>query len=686
MSNRLRDETSPYLLQHQHNPVDWYPWGEEAFARARALDRPIFLSVGYSACHWCHVMERESFEDEATARRMNEQFVCIKVDREERPEVDQLYQGAVQLMRRSGGWPLTAFLTPDRKPFFAGTYFPPSDRLGLPALGRVLDSVARAFRERRAEIERSAQELSRGVGELLRLGLESEPSDLEASDVIRAGERLAASIDARDGGFGGAPKFPHPDALEAMLRAHRRGADPAVLRGALLSLRRMAEGGLCDQLGGGFHRYSVDATWSVPHFEKMLYDNALLLHAYAEAFQLTCEPVHARAAAGIAAWLEREMLTAEGGFASSLDADSDGREGLTYVFDPREVESALGPDLASLACARFGVDAQGNFEGGKTVLHLARSVDELANERRQPATDVEAELERCRLLLLEARARRPSPGRDDKVLAGWNGLAIRGLARAARAFGRPEWLALARAAADFCLASMMDGDSLFRSFRAGRRSLPGLLEDYGDLADGLVELSMACFEPRYLQAAAALADRAVALFWDERAQAFLAAPRGGLDADAYSLNDDAWPSGASSLCHALVQLSALLARPELLELAGRYFARMRSAMLENPLGFGRLWCAADTFLEGAASLIVRGSRPACEGLLAAAARRYAPALAVAFSDQPEPPEPLNPVMEGKPLPSSGALAYPCRRFACGLPSAAPEVLDAFAAPEPGAAS
>jgi uncharacterized protein YyaL (SSP411 family) len=684
MSNRLQGETSPYLLQHQHNPVDWYPWGEEAFARARSLDRPILLSVGYSACHWCHVMERESFEDEATARRMNEQFVCIKVDREERPEVDRVYQSAVQLMRRSGGWPLTAFLTPDRKPFFGGTYFPPSDRLGLPSFGRVLEAAARAFRDRRAEIERSAEEIAAGVAQLLRLGLDATPSPLEPSDVVRAGEALASQIDPRDGGFLGAPKFPHPDALETLLRAHRRGAAPAALRGALVSLERMAEGGLCDQLGGGFHRYSTDATWSVPHFEKMLYDNALLLHAYAEAFQLTGKVVHARAAAGIVAWLEREMRTSEGAFASSLDADSEGEEGRFYTFDPGEVEVALGAELGSLACARFGVAAPGSFEGGKSVLRLARSLPELARERGLELSELDAKLEEARRRLLEARQRRPAPGRDDKVLAGWNGLAVRGLARASRVFGRPEWLALARGAADFWLASMEGGRALQRSFRSGRAGLPGLLEDYGDLADGLVELFMATFDARALEAAAALADRAVALFWDGEAEAFLEAPRGssGLSTDVYALYDDAWPSGASSLCHALVQLAGLLARPELLEPAGRYLSRMRASMLENPLGFGRLWCAADTFLEGASTLQIRGSREASEGLLSAVARRYAPSLAVSFSDEPLPPEPLASAFAGKPLPATGVLAYPCRHFSCGLPSAGLEVLDGLAAPEP----
>jgi hypothetical protein len=682
MPNRLQHETSPYLLQHKDNPVDWYPWGEEAFAKARSLDQPILLSVGYSACHWCHVMERESFEDEATARRMNEGFVCIKVDREERPNVDQLYQGVIQLMRRGGGWPLTVFLTPQLKPFFGGTYFPPTGRFGMPSFSQVLDSVAQAFGERRAQIERSATELTAGLSDLLRVGLEAEPSPVEAENLAQVGEALAAQIDPRLGGFAGTPKFPHPDVLEALLRAGARGAAPAVRDRALLTLDRMAEGGLFDQLGGGFHRYSTDATWSVPHFEKMLYDNALLLHAYAEAFQLTGRPLYARAAEGVVGWLEREMRSPEGGFYSSQDADSDGEEGRYFAFTPEQFEAALGKELGPLLCEHFGVDAEGNFEGGRTVLSIARDALALSREHGLPLPEVESRLAEGRRRLLAARCLRTPPARDDKILAGWNGLAVRGLSRAGRAMGRPEWTALARGAADFCLSSLREGPRLLRSFRAGRAHLEALLEDYGDLADGLVELFMASFDARYLEAAIALADQALAAFWDEPSEAFLASPAGGerLLAPVFALHDDAWPSGASSLCHALVQLSGLVGRPDYLERAGRYLARMKPSMVQNPFGFGRLWCAADTFLGGAATLLVRGSPTASAALIGEASRRYAPALAVAWSGEAQPPGSLSAVFEGKPLPSEGAAAYLCRGFTCELPASGTEVLDKVAAP------
>ncbi|MFN7133376.1 MAG: thioredoxin domain-containing protein, partial [Myxococcales bacterium] len=576
-TNRLAKETSPYLLQHAHNPVDWYPWGEEAFRAAREQDKPILLSIGYSACHWCHVMERESFENEQVAAKMNAAFINIKVDREERPDVDQLYQGVVQLMRRGGGWPLTVFLTPELKPFFGGTYFPPIERYGMPSFTRLLDSLASAFRERRREVEESAEEFENGLAYLMSYGLDAAPSQLQESDVRAAAGKLAEDVDRVNGGFGSAPKFPNPMSLVLMLRGFRRGGGDALRDLTLLTLDRMAERGLYDHLGGGFHRYSVDARWAVPHFEKMLYDNAQLLHLYAEAHQLAPKPLYARVVEETAAYLAREMTSPEGGFYATQDADSEGVEGKFFVWTPAQVKEVLGEARGALLCAHLGIDEQGNFEHGQTVLHVAATPEQLAARDGRPVETIAGELEAAKRALFEAREKRVHPGRDDKILAGWNGMTIRALAHAARVFGRDDWLAMARRAADFVLDRMRVDGRLLRSFKDGEARIDGLLEDYGSVCEGLVGLYVASQEPRYLEAAAALADKALELFWDDGAKAFLSGPKDGerLLTKVFALHDNAWPSGASTLTNALVALAGLTSRQQYLDAAERYLTRMR---------------------------------------------------------------------------------------------------------------
>ena len=686
--NRLAHETSPYLLQHDENPVDWYPWGDEAFARAKALDRPVLLSVGYSACHWCHVMAHESFEDERIAGLMNEHFVSVKVDREERPDVDQLYQGVVQLMGRGGGWPLTVVLTPERKPFFGGTYFPKEDRYGMPSFPRVLLSLSQVWRERRADALAQADELARGLGQLSTFGLDAPGGTFAPADVAQAAEELEGEVDRVHGGFGvRGPKFPNPMNVALLLRGHRRGGPPALLDAALLTLEKMATTGLYDHLGGGFHRYCVDEAWRVPHFEKMLYDNAQLLHLYAEAQQLAPRPLWRRVAEETVEWLRREMTSPEGGFYAAQDADSEGEEGRFFVWTPPEVEAALPADQARAFSLRFGVTPQGNFEHGQTVLNVAQPVEAVARALGRDEAQVEQDLASARAALFAVRSRRVPPGRDDKVLAGWNGLMVRGLAFAARVFERPDWLALARGAADFLLEKMVRPDGgLHRSFTRGQARLDGVLEDYGGVAAGLTALYQATFEARTLEAALALVEQAQARFFDADRGAWLSAERGTRDlvVPQYALHDGAVPSGASLLAEAQVALAALTGREELLARAAQTVERLRQPMGQNPFAFGHLWGVADAVLDGAASLAVVGPRDDAAPLLDVARARYLPTLAVAWVPSlQDAPAVLRPALEGRRAEPGGATAWLCERFACRAPMRSRAEVEAALTARPG---
>ena len=670
-SNRLAHEPSPYLRQHAHNPVDWYPWGEEALARARAENKPILLSVGYSACHWCHVMAHESFENPAIAQRMNEGFINIKVDREERPDLDQIYQGVVQLMRQGGGWPLTVFLTPDLRPFYGGTYFPPADKYGRPGFPRLLESLQHAWVNEREKVLEQAAAFHEGLGELASYGLDADPGALSAEDMVKMGEHMLRQVDPVNGGFGRAPKFPNPMDVSFMLRAWRRGGPVALKDAVLRTLERMALGGIYDQLGGGFHRYSVDERWLVPHFEKMLYDNAQLLHLYSEAQQVEPRPLWRKVVEETVAYVQREMTDARGGFYAAQDADSEGEEGKYFVWKLEEV-LALPPAQADLLVRHFRITPQGNFEHGATVLEVVVPAAQLAQERGQPVEAVQLELDTARAALFAMRLKRVKPSRDDKLLAGWNGLMIRGLAFASRVFERPEWAQLASAAADFVLARMWDGTRLVRSYEGEGSRIDAFLEDYGDLAAGLTSLYQATFEVKYLEAAVALARRAVALFWDEQKQAYLSAPKGQKDlvVATYSLFDNAFPSGASTLTEAQVALAALTGDKAWLELPERYIARMRQPLEDNPMGYGHLALAADTFLDGAAGVTFAGTRQQVDPLLAAANRVFAPSFAFGWK-QPGAPVPplLKELFEARePVAGRGA-AYVCRGFACERPRA-----------------
>ncbi|MDY7231997.1 thioredoxin domain-containing protein [Hyalangium rubrum] len=669
-SNRLGKEPSPYLRQHAHNPVDWYPWGDEALARARAEDKPILLSVGYSACHWCHVMAHESFENPDIAKLMNDWFINIKVDREERPDLDQIYQGVVQLMSQGGGWPLTVFLTPDLRPFYGGTYFPPTDKYGRPGFPRLLEALHAAWTHQREQVLQQAESFHEGLGELAAYGLDAQPGTFTAADMVKMGEGMLRNVDTIHGGFGGAPKFPNPMDVSFMLRAWRRGGPVALKDAVTKTLEKMALGGIYDQLGGGFHRYSVDERWLVPHFEKMLYDNAQLLHLYAEAEQVESRPLWRKVVEETVEYVRREMTDARGGFYAAQDADSEGEEGKFFVWRPEEVSALLPPEQAELVLRHFRITPQGNFEHGTTVLEVAIPSAQLAQERGLTVEAVEGQLAAARKTLFEARDKRVKPGRDDKLLAGWNGLMIRGLSLASRVFGRPEWAQLAAGAADFVLSRMWDGTRLVRSYEESGGRIDGFLEDYGDLASGLTALYQATFEVKYLKAAAALVERAVTLFWDAEKQAYLSAPKGQKDlvVATYSLFDNAYPSGASTLTEAQVALAALTGDKSHLELAERYLARMRRPIEENPMGYGYLALVADSLLDGAAGVTFAGTRAQVTPLLASANRVFAPTFSFGWKESGVAPPPLlQELFEGREPVGGQGTAYVCRGFACERP-------------------
>jgi uncharacterized protein YyaL (SSP411 family) len=665
--NRLAQETSPYLRQHAHNPVDWYPWGPEALARAKRENRPLLLSVGYSACHWCHVMAHESFEDAETARLMNAHYVNVKVDREERPDLDQLYQGVVQLMGRGGGWPLTVFLTPSLEPFYGGTYFPPTDRHGLPAFPKLLVALAEAFRARPEEVQAQAAQFLTGLRHLSTWGLQASEETFGPEDVRAAGVELGQQLDSEQGGFGMAPKFPNPMDVALLLRATRRGGGPELQKGALFAMERMALGGIYDQLGGGFHRYSVDRLWRVPHFEKMLYDNAQLLHLYAEAQLLDPRPLWRSVAEGTVGWLEREMTSPSGAFYATQDADSEGEEGRFFAWTLEQLRSVLGQPLADLAALHFGATLDGNFEHGRNVLEVQMPAAQLAERRGEPLEEVQQQLAEVRARLFAAREGRVRPGRDDKVLSGWNGLMVRGLAFAARVFQRPDWAALAARAASAVLSAQWRNGRLERL--AGKQSEAGFIEDYGDFALGLVALSQATLDASWLEPAVAIADAAVEHFWDAEQKAYLSASKGTADLliPTYALHDNAFPSGASTLTEAQVALSALTGEPRFLEQAMRYLGRMRKTMRENPFAYGHLWLAADAALDGAAEVMLVGTKKDVEELRKAVDSTWAPTVALGQLEPGAIPELQVKVALGRTQIRGQPTAYLCRSFACGPP-------------------
>ena len=676
MANRLAQETSPYLLQHKDNPVDWYPWGEEALKKARAEDKPILLSVGYSACHWCHVMERESFEDEATAALMNEHFVNIKVDREERPDVDSIYMSAVQAMTRHGGWPMTVFMTPDGAPFYGGTYFPPVPSRGMPSFKQLLLSLADAYTNRREEVLTSAE----NVREFLR---ESSTASLPRSEVsegllTHAASVLSGQIDSRFGGFGGAPKFPQTMNLEVLLRHYKRTGDRAALSGVELTCRQMANGGIYDQLGGGFARYSVDEYWLVPHFEKMLYDNALLARLYLEAYQATGDGFYRRIAEETLDYVMRDMTDPEGGFYSAEDADSEGVEGKFYVWTPEEIEGVLEPEDAKLAERYWDVTERGNFEG-KNILNVPRPPEAVAAEFGLSTEELWRRISAIRQRLFAERENRVRPGRDEKVLAAWNGLMLRAFALAASITGREEYRRVAEKNASFLLEKLMVDGRLRRSYKDGQARFNGYLEDYACVADGLVALYEATFETRWLKEAGALADAVLDLFWEDAEGAFYdtAADHEELVTRPRDVYDNATPSGNSVAVDVFLKLSVLLDREDYRERAETVLENLSGGIARVPGGFGQLLSALDFYLSTPYEVAIIGEQeaPGTKVLLETVYSSYLPNKVVAGrSENDEEAARLVPLLADRPMRDGEPTAYVCVNYACQSPTTGPSEL------------
>ncbi len=667
MPNRLAAETSPYLLQHQHNPVDWRPWGEDAFAAARAADKPVFLSVGYAACHWCHVMERESFEDPASAQFLNEHFVSIKVDREERPDVDQIYMSAVQLLTRHGGWPMSVFLTPDGKPFHGGTYFPPEPRHGMPSFRQVLEAVRGAWVERRTELES-------GAGRILAAlqdggGLDLPSAAVTEDDLRRASHALAAGEDRANGGWGEAPKFPQAMAVEFLLRRHLATGERHLWDVADRALRAMARGGVYDHVGGGFHRYTVDAGWHVPHFEKMLYDNSQLARVYLHAWQIGRDPAHRRVVQDTLAWVLREMTHADGGFFSTLDADSEGGEGKFYVWSLDEFRAELGAD-AELAADVFDVSARGNWEG-TNVLRRRKDADVVAFQHGATAEAVEAAACRALPTLLERRSQRVRPGLDDKVITAWNGLMIAAFAEAARAFDNAAYAQAAVRAAEFCRANLWrSGDRLWRTWRNGRAQLNAYLEDYAYLAEGLIELYQTTFDEQWFLAARALCDAILRRFRD---------PDGGffdtsddhetLITRPKDTQDNAVPSGGAMAATVLGRMHALTGDHRYRGEAERALAGVGPGASTYPTAFGQWLSAADFLLGSPAEAALVGGGDGRGALLAVLRETYRPRAVCAAA--PDPAATHVPLLQNRPPIDGRPTLHVCRGFECRLPTSDP---------------
>jgi uncharacterized protein len=672
MPNRLAEETSPYLLQHAENPVDWYPWGQEALDRARIEDKPILLSIGYAACHWCHVMAHESFEDPETARLMNEHFINIKVDREERPDIDSIYMQAVQALTGHGGWPMTVFLTPFGDPFYGGTYYPPEERQGMPSFRRVMAAVSDAYRNRPDAVARTSQQL-REIYDTAKLQTRSEGAITpHALDVAYRG--IAQKYDVRNGGFEGAPKFPPTMTLDFLLRYWKRTGSDYAREMAAETFAYMAQGGIYDQIGGGFHRYTVDATWLVPHFEKMLYDNALLVRFGANLWQATHTPMVRRVTEETVRWVEREMTSPEGGFYSSLDADSEGQEGEFYLWTVEELDGLLGND-SHVVKDYYGVTQGGNFEG-KNILHV-RGDSSLASTRAGISRELlDRIIADAKDTLYPVRARRVWPGRDDKILAGWNGLMLRGIALAARAFERDDFKALALRNGEFLHREMVRDGRVARSFTRGEARINGFLEDYAAVGLGFVALYELTFDSIWIDRATELAHSMVTWFWDEQVGAFFDTPS---DAETLitrprDVTDNAMPSGTSLAVDLLMSLSELLHDTDMRRRASFIVETIGAPLMRYPNAFGHMLGVADMAVNGAIEVAIAGEpgEKTFRALEHEVAVTYVPSLVLA-GGEPRSHAKIA-LMEGRETRSGKATAYVCRSYACDEPASDPAVL------------
>ena len=678
MPNRLAKETSPYLLQHKDNPVDWYPWGEEAFERARSEDRPVFLSIGYSACHWCHVMERESFENDEIAALMNERFVNIKVDREERPDVDSIYMSAVQAMTGRGGWPMSIFMTPDGKPYFTGTYFPPDERGGMTAFPRVLAAAADAYRDRKDEVLSTSSKIVEELQGQTVAHSSSEPLTRETQ--AQAFTALVSMFDSEHGGFGGAPKFPQAMALDFLLRYWHEHQDGNGAEQALnmveVTLSKMALGGIYDQIGGGFARYATDEIWLVPHFEKMLYDNALLVPVYVHAWQVTGKALYRRVAEETLRYVEREMLQSSGGFSSAQDADSEGVEGKFFVWEASDVDALVGEELGRVARAYYGLTDQGNFEG-RNILSIPEPEEEVLRELSISAEELATSLTTIREKLFAEREKRVRPGLDDKILTSWNALMLKAFAEAGAAFDEPAYVDIARRNAEFLLDSLVRDGRLLRTWKEGSAKLNGYLEDYGYLIDALLSLYEATFEQRWLADAEALAASMIELFYEADEGVFYDT---GSDHERLLFRprdvfDNATPSGGSSSAMALFRLAVFTGNADYQRAALSSLRSVHDLLTRAPAGFANWLSALDFYLSTPKEIVIIGppDSQATQALLRVARGRYLPNRALAGASSPLA-DAASPLLEGRELVDGKPTAYVCESYACQLPVATPEAL------------
>ena len=669
MPNRLINETSPYLLQHAQNPVDWYAWGEEPFAKARAEDKPVLVSIGYAACHWCHVMEHESFEDPDIAAKMNERFVSIKVDREEHPDVDSIYMEALQRLQGHGGWPLNVFVMPDGRPFYGGTYFPNTPRPGMPSWPDVIDAVADAYHNRREQVLQNAEALTSAILASTQTAAGDEP--VRASIAADAFAGVASAFDDEHGGFGGAPKFPQPMVLQFLLRHHARTGEPGARHFIEHTLRSMASGGMYDHLGGGFARYATDEAWLVPHFEKMLYDNAQLAIVYLQGYQLTGDASFLTVVHETLDYLLRDLRHPLGGFFSSQDADSEGVEGKYYVWDAEAIEALLGKADAALFNRFYGVSGPGNFEG-HNILHVPDSPEAAGRDLGMAGDALLERLEPMRSRLLAERSARVPPATDDKVLTAWNGLALRALAEAAMVLGEPRYREAAEQNAAFVLDTLHPDGRLLRTWRDGTAHLNGYLEDYAYLINGLLSLHEATFAHRWLWEAKELTDEMLLLFWDEEAgglydvgtdhEALIVRPR--------DMVDNAVPSGSSAAAEALARLGTLAGDEAYVRKGAQLLRSVASLVGNAPLAFGNWLKSIELYLADPREVAIVGSPddPATRGLLDELARAYAPSRSFIGLDPAEDRPFPSPLLEGRGQVDGKSTAYVCHGYACELPT------------------
>ncbi|CAN5637744.1 thioredoxin domain-containing protein [soil metagenome] len=666
MPNRLSTEASPYLQQHKDNPVDWHPWGGEALTKALDEDKPIFLSIGYSSCHWCHVMEHESFEDQATADLLNEHFISIKVDREERPDIDSLYMTAVQALTGHGGWPLSAFLTPSLVPFYGGTYWPSEERTGMPAFKNVLVAVADAYRDKREEVEHNAGQ----VRKLLTATSSGAPkSGVLSKQILDEGfAALAGQFDNQNGGFGSAPKFPQASLLEFLARRHSGSEQPATARMLRVTLDHMAQGGMYDQIGGGFHRYSVDATWLVPHFEKMLYDNAQLARVYLDGFRLLGEKRHGDVAGDILDYVLREMTGPQGEFFSTQDADTEGEEGRFYVWTLDDLEQALEPANASIARAMYGVTPEGNFEGS-TIPTRGEPLGKVAGKVGLSEKDLEMRIPVLRERMLAWRLRRTNPGRDEKVIASWNGMMLRAFAEAAWTLKRPDLLKTARRNGVFLRDQMIRDDGLVHVYQDGSARIPGFLEDYANVIDGFIALYQADFDAQWIELAVKLTNAMISRFEDEHTGLLFdsSSEHEPLVSRARDIQDGATPAGNTVAAETMIKLGRLTGNRELEQRGAGILGHLVRPMAEQPMGFGRALVALDTYLSIPKEVVIAGPRNGKKvaSFVEAIYSAYEPHLLIGLAD-PKRPEDVDllPFLAQRPMRNKAVAAYVCEHFAC----------------------